>query len=827
MTCDSTSNSNSNSNSNSINTEEQSGEVGVCALGSCCGGIPVLIFLHRYSDMRCLILLCALTLGSHTARAQQPAFDLTVPNIMRGPELYGREPANVQWTADGAWVYFRWLEAGAAWQAQVKPYRVAPRAGATPEQVTAAHMDSVAPMLATGPQSRDGRVRVVAAGGDIWIHRRDQGRVALRRITETTASESAPRIAADGRTLYFVRDNNAFAFDLATGFTKQLTDIRSGTAPREPEEPKGQRAALAAQQRDLLEVVRDRLRADSLQRAERREAEGRRVPVIWIPTTDRIGQLSISPDGKSALLATFTSATGTKGSDVPDYITADGYPRMIPGRTKVGDAQATTKIAHLDFATGQMTWLKLSPDSVAAGQAGIGDWTAEGAHAILSVVSSDFKNRYLYSIASAGGAMTMVDTLRDEAWVNGPCFGCNGWTSDGRLWYVSEASGYSHLYSVRPDGSNKQTLTSGDWEVLEVAISDDGRSFELNTSEPSPFTRQAYRLPVAGGARTRITSGDGGHSVSYAPDGQRYATVYSESNVPPELFIGRVGQSATQRLTTSTTEEFRRYAWIKPQIVMIPGEDGTPVPARIYRPAQVGGQANGAAVIFVHGAGYLHNVHNWWSTYSREFMFHHLLAAKGYTVLDIDYRGSAGYGRDWRTAIYRHMGGWDINDQVSGSKYLTQTFGITPERIGIYGGSYGGFTTLMALFEHQQYFGAGAALRSVTDWASYNHGYTGRILNLPQDDTLAYRRSSPLFFANGLQDPLLIAHGMIDTNVQFQDVVQLAQRLIELGKTDWEMAVYPVEDHGFTRPSSWTDEYRRILELFDRTIGPNGTKAPR
>jgi dipeptidyl aminopeptidase/acylaminoacyl peptidase len=172
------------------------------------------------------------------------------------------------------------------------------------------------------------------------------------------------------------------------------------------------------------------------------------------------------------------------------------------------------------------------------------------------------------------------------------------------------------------------------------------------------------------------------------------------------------------------------------------------------------------------------------------------------------------------------MGGKDLDDHVSGSKYLTAQFGIQPERIGIYGGSYGGFITLMALFNKSEYFGAGAALRSVTDWAHYNHGYTGRILNLPQDDTLSFRRSSPIFFAEGLRDPLLIAHGMVDTNVQFQDVVQLAQRLIELEKVDWEMAVYPVENHGFTRPSSWHDEYRRILELFERTIGPNGSKAP-
>ena len=231
-------------------------------------------------------------------------------------------------------------------------------------------------------------------------------------------------------------------------------------------------------------------------------------------------------------------------------------------------------------------------------------------------------------------------------------------------------------------------------------------------------------------------------------------------------------------------------------------------------------QPNGAAVIFVHGAGYLHNVHNFWSSYSREYMFNHLLASKGYVVLDIDYRGSAGYGRDWRTAIYRHMGGRDLQDQVDGTRYLEKELGIIPERIGIYGGSYGGFMTLMALFTEPKRFGAGAGLRSVTDWAHYNHQYTAQILNAPDSDRLAYRQSSPIYFAEGLEDPLLMAHGMVDVNVHFQGIVRLTQRLIELGKQDWELAVYPVEDHGFVRPDSWTDEYTRILRLFDRTIGP-------
>jgi dipeptidyl aminopeptidase/acylaminoacyl peptidase len=132
----------------------------------------------------------------------------------------------------------------------------------------------------------------------------------------------------------------------------------------------------------------------------------------------------------------------------------------------------------------------------------------------------------------------------------------------------------------------------------------------------------------------------------------------------------------------------------------------------------------------------------------------------------------------------------------------------------------------MALFTEPGWFGAGAALRPVTDWAHYNHGYTAEILNQPQDDTLAYRRSSPIYFAEGLEDPLLMAHGMVDVNVHFQDIVRLTQRLIELGKENWELAVYPVEDHAFVRPDSWTDEYTRIFKLFERTIGaPRAAKV--
>jgi dipeptidyl aminopeptidase/acylaminoacyl peptidase len=164
------------------------------------------------------------------------------------------------------------------------------------------------------------------------------------------------------------------------------------------------------------------------------------------------------------------------------------------------------------------------------------------------------------------------------------------------------------------------------------------------------------------------------------------------------------------------------------------------------------------------------------------------------------------------------MGGKDLTDQVDGAKLLIEKYGINPKHIGIYGGSYGGFITLMAMFNEPDVFAAGAGLRSVTDWSHYNHGYTSNILNEPYNDEKAYQQSSPINFADGLKGHLLMCHGMVDENVHFQDIVRLSQKLIELKKSNWELAVFPVENHGFVQPTSWRDEYSRIYKLFEDNL---------
>jgi dipeptidyl aminopeptidase/acylaminoacyl peptidase len=749
-------------------------------------------------------------------------FDFTIKNIMRGPELYGRPPGNIHWSADSKWIYFTWLEPGTDWRETPKQFRVRAIPSAKPERVSIQQVDSTGSRFASSQRSHNGRYTVVEFNGDLYINDLTAG--TTRRLTQTVDAERNPQFSAGDRQIFFVRNSNVYSIDLTTGFLRQMTDIRQGSAPTDSAKAEGQRGRLEQQQRDLFQSVRDRIRADSIARSERLLRDSLGLKPIYLQTGEQVSNFSISPTGSSLLIATRTPATATRMSDIPQYVTRSGYTEELRVRSKVGDAEQKGRIALITLPTAAVTWLKPFAADTTTGSFDLLGWNDAGTRAAIYAYGGDNKTRFLETVDPAGKLSTL-ESARDSAWIGGPCSNCGGWFGDQKIWYVSEADGFSHLYSIGADGSGRQQLTKGRWEVRGVDLSPDRRTFYLHTNEVSPFEQHLYRMPVSGGAMEKITTKIGKHTAIVSPDGQLVADVYSYVNRSPDLFLlrNRAGAEMSQ-LTLSPSAEWLSFPWIVPEIVMIPASDGAQVPAHIYKPSDMHAQSNGAAVIFVHGAGYLHNVGNFWSEYPREYMFNQFLASKGYTVLDLDYRGSDGYGRDWRTAIYRHMGGRDLQDQVDASRWIGTNLRIGPERIGLYGGSYGGFITLMALFTEPKHFGAGAALRSVTDWAHYNQGYTSNILNLPQNDTLAYHQSSPIYYAEGLEDPLLMAHGMVDTNVHFQDIVRLTERFIELGKTRWELAVYPVEDHGFVRPSSWADEYRRIFELFERYL-PNSTST--
>ncbi|HVS14331.1 MAG TPA: prolyl oligopeptidase family serine peptidase [Thermoanaerobaculia bacterium] len=453
-------------------------------------------------------------------------------------------------------------------------------------------------------------------------------------------------------------------------------------------------------------------------------------------------------------------------------------------------------------------------------------WTRDRRSAILQAVSVDNKDRWIFALDLESREVRPLHHRHDPAWINWSFRDLAWLPGEETLYLLSEASGWSQLYLLDPrgePGKNLRRLTTGDFVVHSPTPSPDGALLYFTGNPEHPGRTDVYRVPAAGGPMEQVTDLGGRSSFELSPDGARLLLTHSTATRPPELWVQDARPGAEPRpLTDTVSAEFAAIGWTEPQVVAVPStHHQRPIWSRVYLPdADAPGLRDGRrpAVVFVHGAGYLQNAHLGWSSYFREFMFHTLLARQGYVVLDMDYRGSAGYGRDWRTAIYRNMGWPEVEDLADGVRYLAAEHGVDPARVGVYGGSYGGFLTLMSLFNRPKLFAAGAALRPVTDWAHYNHPYTANILNTPDVDPEAYERSSPIEFASGLAKPLVIATGMLDDNVLFQDSVRLVQRLIELEKSDWWIAIYPVEPHGFREPSSWLDEYRRIHDLFDRYL---------
>lgn len=815
--------------------------------------------------------------GPGPASSTNGKFALTIDNIMRGSELIGYEPRAVHWSPDSQRVYFQWKQASEPREKDYDTY-VVNRDGSGLKKLTEEEAKAGPPLF--GEVSKDKKMTVFVDSGDVFIY--DNVANQRRQITATSEAETNAHFTRDQKHIYFTRANNLYVMSLETGSLVQMTEITSGGAAPSPApiagggggfgrgqgQGGGQRAQTgeAAQQRgtesqeylkkeerDLLDVIKRRAEKRQ-QDEEKRKREHPRKP-FQLAARQSAVNLQLSPDEKSVIVTVNEQGEGSKNTVVPNFVTESSYTEDIGSRSKVGDSQNHSRLAIVNVDNGEVKWVdhgqKLAPTTAERGsdqregeargpqvngrgaQGGRANeprdrdvqlsqplWSEDGTKAILAARAADNKDRWVLALDPATGKTRVIVNEHDDAWVDGPGAFTLGWMKDNQhLYFQSERSGYAHLYTTAYEGGEPKQLTSGKWEVTGVAMSEDKSRFFLTTSEVHPGERQFYTMPAEGGERTRITAMPGANQAFVSPDEKMLATIYSYSNKPPELYIQENKPGATAvKVTSSPAPEFWTYPWIDPPIITFKARDGADVYARFYKPKNF--KKGGPAVIFVHGAGYAQNVHRYWSSYFREYMFHHFLMENGYTVMDVDYRASSGYGRDWRTAIYRHMGAKDLDDQVDAAKWLVSEQGVDAKRIGIYGGSYGGFITLMAMFTQPDVFAAGAALRPVTDWAHYNHPYTSNILNVPQKDAEAYKQSSPIYFAQGLKGALLICHGMVDTNVHFQDTVRLVQRLIELRKTGWELAVFPVEDHGFVEPTSWADEYKRIFKLFEDNLKP-------
>jgi dipeptidyl aminopeptidase/acylaminoacyl peptidase len=798
--------------------------------------------------MKKLLFVSALTLSAQLMFAQTST--LSVEKIMKDPKWIGYSPSGLSWTNNGLLTF--------SWNAENFPgdstYYVDTKSFQPQKANVYQRQDFLNAQQVQYNQA--GTQFIYLKNGNIVLGEKKSGKTTF--VTQIVDQVSNIRFTHNDTKITYQYGQNLYSWEIATGITTQLTNFSSGgnvEVPGRGGMPARQNTGNAAKANEqeewvskdalrLSEVLQER-KANKEATAEARKSYPKAETLRNISTQGKmLSAVSVSNTGKYVSYRLTQSATN-KNTLVPDYVTESGYVSNLNGRPKVGTIPSTSEfyiwnteldsiivfpvkdlpgITELpdyvkDYPEKYAKDLKTPPTRLVNVQSIV--WSTQGNKAIIEIRSVDNKDRWL--VLFEDGVFKNIDRQRDEAWIAGPGisgFGGRhiGFLDDNTIYFQSETTGYSHLYTYDIAGNRKKPLTQGKYEVLNAQLSKDKKHFYITTNEIHPGEQHLYKLEISSGKQTKLTSMTGAHQASISPDEKWIAYTYSYSTKPWELYIQENKPGAVPKQIThlAQTADFKSYQWRDPEVVTIKANDGEMIYGRLYTPKNA--HSSKPAVIFVHGAGYLQNAHKWWSSYFREYMFHNLLADLGYTVLDIDYRGSAGYGRNWRTGIYRHMGGKDLSDHVDAANWLVKEKGVNAKNIGIYGGSYGGFITLMALFNEPETFKSGAALRSVTDWAHYNHGYTANILNEPHKDSLSYAKSSPINFAEGLKGYLLMCHGMVDVNVQFQDIVRLSQRLIELGKDNWELAVYPMEDHGFVEPSSWTDEYKRILKLFETTL---------
>ncbi len=608
--------------------------------------------------------------------------------------------------------------------------------------------------------AEDGTKAIFSYRGDLFLVHTNGG--PLLRITKTKAPEVNPRFSPDATKIAFTQSGQIYVLNLGVlnlgrGTLEQRTDVH---AP----------ASLTAYD--------------------------------W------------SPDGKYFSYA----VQPTPGRTMPlpiysgEFVAAPAFPRTVAGDVP------TSWQYYVVESSGD------NPPRLLETGHGFGfrpaQWSKDSKHLVLVSQSTNYKSEDIRVIDANTGKSKVVFHQTDDRWIE---VSEAGWDQSSKsIWFTSDQSGFQHLYTVSLDGSNLKQITKGSWEIHTDPFSNNpqwiGDSIYYSSTANSTTERQLYRVKADGSSTPERLSEHEGLNIAWiSEDGKGRAILQADVQNPFDLYVNG------NRVTKSPLPEFYKTPWAESRFFTYPSlKDHKPVSARLLLPPGYNpddpNQKPRPAVVYIHGSGYATSVLKQWGSYQElRFVFNNYLVRQGYPVLEMDYRGSTNYGRDWRSGVYLNMGGPDLEDVLGGVEYLRNLKNIDMSRIGIWGWSYGGFMTAMAMFRAPSVFKAGAAFSGVYDWANYNAGYTDERLTSPSENPEAYERSSPIHFSNQLQNHLLILHGIVDNNVLFQDAVQLSEKLIHEGK-QFEESFYPEESHAYIREESLKDAFGRTARFFDRYL---------
>ena len=697
-----------------------------------------------------------------------PAQDWSLNHLYSRPFIWGTWPSQAVWSKHGHVLGFLWNSAGGSFH-DLYVYRAEgkqlvrltdlehlkdPINDADAEtDVYRKHYLAPPAGLTSFDLSSDGTEAVFSYRGDLFAVPTAGG--TIQRLTKTKAAETSPFLAPDGTRLAFAQGGQVYVMNRRNGLLEQRTDIK---AP----------AVLSG--------------------------------FSWSPSGKYIAYSTRAGLGRTMPLPNYSGA----------FVTAPTFPRDVAGDSPVPlqhfvvESSGDNPPKQLD--TGHGSGFRATR------------WSEDSRYLLLVTQAANLKSQDVLVIDVNTGKSKSVYHQTDDRWVEAADAGWD--PSSKNIWFVSYQSGFQHLYTVAIDGSNLRQLTKGNWEIHNDTFSNRpewiGNGIYYSSTEKGTAERQLYRIATTGGSEPEQLTHHEGMNIGWVTeDGKAQAILQADVKNPFDLYVNG------NRVTKSPLPEFYKTVWAESRFVSYPSaKDKRPVAARLLLPPGYDlADANAKprpAIVYVHGSGYATSVLKQWGSYQElRFVFNNYLAHQGYVVLEMDYRGSTNYGRDWRSGVYLDMGGPDLQDVLGGVEYLRSLKNIDMNRVGIWGWSYGGFMTAMALFRAPTVFQAGAAFSGVDDWANYNATYTDQRLTTPAENPEAYERSSPIHFSQELQNHMLLIHGMADNNVLFQDAVQLSEKLVAEGKP-FEEIFYPEENHGYVRDETLKDAFGRTAAFFDK-----------
>lgn len=437
-------------------------------------------------------------------------------------------------------------------------------------------------------------------------------------------------------------------------------------------------------------------------------------------------------------------------------------------------------------------------------------WPDPGAEAGRLVIQwlNRAQNRLrLIAFDPAGVATMLIDEVQ-EPWIN-VTHDARG-LEDGRFIWSSEESGYWHLYLHAADGERIRALTSGEWMASSVISVDEPRGqLYFSATRESPLERHVYRVALGGGEIKRLSADGGINGAVLSPDGTWLATVRHSLSEPPSISL-QPAQGGDQRVLFEQPEVTPAALNLNvPEFISLPASDGTELYGVLYRPDD--SEAAPPLIVAVYGGPHAQTVLDAWAlTVDLRAQY---LAQQGYLVLKLDNRGMSGRGHRFESHLHRNMGTVEVEDQSAAVEYLTAQGQIDPDRVGIYGWSYGGYMSVMAMLREPQRYKVGVAGAPVSDWDGYDTGYAERYMGTPQNNAEGYKEASLLTHAGNLQGKLLLVHGGIDENVHFRHTARLITALTQQDK-DYDLLLFPQERHMPRDRQGLEYQERKLAEYF-------------